>query len=204
MRHMFIVFNSLILLCYYSIYPRQAEAEYGPRAVVEAFQADLIETMKVASGLAIPARVEKLNGPVERAFHLLLIARIAGGGHWDSANDDQRRRFAAAFKRMSLSTLATYFDGYSGERFETVAEGEGPQKTHLVQTMIVKADGSRISIDYVMRKFDRGWRIIDVILDKGISELSVRRSEYALVLRERGIEGLISALEAKADELARQ
>ena len=43
--------------------------------------------------------------------------------------------------------------------------------------------------------------ILDVVVEQGISELAVRRSEYRLVLKEKGVEGLIDALNRKADEL---
>ena len=46
------------------------------------------------------------------------------------------------------------------------------------------------------------WRIVDVLLDSSISELAVRRSEYARVLRKDGIDGLIATLGEKADALA--
>ena len=48
---------------------------------------------------------------------------------------------------------------------------------------------------------DEGWRVIDVIVDNGISELKVRRSEYNLILKQSGVPGLITLLHNKADEL---
>ena len=54
---------------------------------------------------------------------------------------------------------------------------------------------------YVTRKIKGEWRIIDVLVDSGISQLAVRRSEYRRVLRTKGIDGLIDTLNAKADQL---
>ena len=45
---------------------------------------------------------------------------------------------------------------------------------------------------------------VDVVVDDGISELEVRRSEYRLLLENKGIDGLIRALNAKADQLMSQ
>ena len=39
------------------------------------------------------------------------------------------------------------------------------------------------------------WRIIDVYLDSKISEVAMRRSEYSQVVRDRGYDALITALE---------
>ena len=68
-------------------------------------------------------------------------------------------------------------------------------------TKLWKLDKSTIDIAYVTRPFKEGWRIIDVILDNGISELKVRQSEYRQVLKKEGVSGLIKLLNSKADEL---
>jgi phospholipid transport system substrate-binding protein len=175
-----------------------------PSDIVRGFQTHLIDVMKKADTLDARGRIKKLSGPVDSAFRLQSIGRIAIGSFWNTASDSQRQRFTDAFRAMSLSTLATYFSGYSGERFEISGEQPGPQNTQVVFTHIIKSNKSKTAIDYVMLEFKEGWRIIDVILDKGISELSVRRSEYNLVLREQGLEGLIKLLENKSNELRAQ
>jgi hypothetical protein len=43
-----------------------------------------------------------------------------------------------------------------------------------------------------------------VLLDKSISELAVRRSEYNQVLRTSGTEGLTETLDEKAAELRKE
>ena len=80
-------------------------------------------------------------------------------------------------------------------------ERPGPQKTQIVMTKLLKSDKSTVDIAYVTRRFKEGWKIIDVIVDSGISELKVRQSEYRQVLKKEGVPGLISLLNNKADEL---
>jgi ABC-type transporter MlaC component len=70
-----------------------------------------------------------------------------------------------------------------------------------VITELVKPDKSTVDIAYVTKKIKDRWRIIDVIVDNGISELMVRRSEYNLILKKKGVPGLVSLLNRKADEL---
>ncbi len=178
------------------------EAATGsPSEVVEKFQARLLEVMKDAAKLSVRQRVERLAPSVESAFHLPLMAQIATAGYWSKATPSQRLQLVSAFQRMSVTTLATLFDAYEGEVFDIIAEKPGPQQTKLVMTKLTKADKSTVSIAYVARKFDDGWRMIDVIVDNGISELKVRRSEYNLILNKEGIAGLVALLNRKADEL---
>ncbi len=176
----------------------------SPSEIVERFQATLLEVMKEAKALSVQQRYSRLRPSVEKSFHISLMVQIASGGYWKKATPDERRQLVNAFRRMSISTLATLFDGYSGEVFKLVDEKPGPQNTTLVMTKLIKSDKSTVDIAYVTRPFKDDWRIIDVILDNGISELMVRRSEYRLVLKNKGVVGLIRLLNGKADELVAQ
>jgi phospholipid transport system substrate-binding protein len=191
----------LILLAIIFIAPTVNAAEMTSSKVVERFQANLLEVMKEANTLSVQQRYARLRPSVEKSFHLPLMIQIAISNHWKDSTTSERRQLVNAFRRMSISILATLFDGYSGETFKLVEEKPGPQNTTLVVTKLVKSDQSTVEISYVTRQFKNGWRIIDVILDRGISELMVRRSEYRLILKNRGVAGLISVLNGKADEL---
>ena len=181
--------------------PSLQAAEPTPSDIVEGFQAQLLQVMKEAQNLSVRERFDRLSSSVENAFHVQLMIQIATGSYWKEATTSERIQLVEAFHRMSVSTLATLFDGYSGEVFKLVKESPGPQKTQIVMTKLWKLDKSTIDIAYVTRRFKEGWRIIDVIVDSGISELKVRQSEYRLVLKNEGVSGLISLLNNKADEL---
>ena len=191
----------LILLAIIFIAPAVNAAEMTSSKVVERFQANLLEVMKEANTLSVQQRYARLRPSVEKSFHLPLMIQIAISNHWKDSTTSERRQLVNAFRRMSISILATLFDGYSGETFKLVEEKPGPQNTTLVVTKLVKSDQSTVEISYVTRFYEEGWRIIDVILDRGISELMVRRSEYRRVLKTGGINALISTLNAKAGQL---
>ncbi len=184
-----------------SVAPTPAYSEDSPQAIVAQFQNALVGVMKDAKSLGVRGRFERLNPIVERAFHIPLMTQIATGSAWSEASDDKRREMVNAFRRMNISTFATLFDGYSGETFQVLGVREGPQNTRIVETQLVKSDKSTNELAYVARQFSSRWYLIDVVVDRGISEISVRRSEYARILKDQGIDGLISTLNGKADEL---
>jgi len=194
----------LFLLAFIFTSPAVKAAELTASEVVERFQASLLDIMKEANTLSVQQRYVRLQASVEKSFHLPLMVQIASADHWKESTTAERRHLVNAFRRMSISTLATLFNGYSGEVFELIVEKPGPQNTNLVVTKLVKSDKSTVEITYVTRPFKKGWRIIDVILDNGISELMVRRSEYRQILKNKGIAGLITVLNSKADELVSQ
>lgn len=177
------------------------EASDGPKITVQTFQDNLIAVMKEADKLSVVERFDRLAPAVDAAFHMPLMIQIAVGSYWKTADKQTQKAVLAAFRRMSIATLATLFSGYSGEVFEHQKNNPGPSKTIIVMTDLVKTDNSRIQIAYVVREFKRGWRIIDVVVDGGISELKVRRSEYRQILQNDGVSGLVALLNSKADEL---
>ncbi|MEE8350587.1 MAG: ABC transporter substrate-binding protein [Rhodospirillales bacterium] len=179
-------------------------AALSPSDIVRQFQSTLLAVMKEAKATNVRQRFDSLSTSVRQSFHLPLMTQIAAGSYWNKATPTEQGNLVSAFTRMSISTLATLFDGYSGEVFKVVDEKPGPQQTRLVVTKLIKSDHSSVDIAYVARSFPEGWRIIDVIVDNGISELMVRRSEYRLVLKNKGIPGLVSLLNDKADELISQ
>ncbi len=173
-------------------------------ALVVRFQDELLAVMKEAAALGVKGRYERLAPLIDDTFYLPLMAQIATGPYWERANETERTRLVAAFHRMSASTLATLFDGWSGQIFKVTGEAPGPQKTTIVKTKLMETDGSSVDLAYVAKKFRDGWFLIDVVVDNGISELNIRRSEYLMLLKTKGVNGLVNALNAKADRLIRQ
>lgn len=192
----------ILIFIVFFILPLPVSADgHSSQAVVEAFQRDLLQVMKEAKTLGFTGRYKRLKPPIEKAFHLPLMVRVATKPFWEGASKEQRRHLITAFKRMNISTLATLFSGYSGQTFRTRAQKPGPQGTVIVGTELVDPDGSTVELDYVTKQNNGKWLIVDVIVDGGISELAVRKSEYSLTLRQKGIQGLIDTLNNKADEL---
>lgn len=195
-------FAGVFLLHFAVLFAGPAGAQQ-PNAVqvVEAFHQSLLEVMKEAKALGVKGRYKKLASRIEGSFHLPLMIQVATSSYWRKADKEQVDKLVAAFTHLSISTYASQFDGYSGQSFETRGEKPGPQKTTLVTTRIVEPDSEPVELIYVTRKIKGEWRIVDVLVDSGISQLAVRRSEYRRVLRTKGIDGLVDTLNAKADQL---
>lgn len=170
-------------------------------SVVRSLQETLIEVMKDADALGVSGRYAALSAPLREAFDFEKMVQFASGSSWRSATDEQRDKLVDAFTRLSVSNYAAQFNGYSGESFEILGQRDGPRGSRLVDTQIVRSADSPIAITYVLSETDDQWRIVDVVLDKKISEMAVRRSEYNPILREGGPDNLAAALKAKADAL---
>ena len=170
-----------------------------PAAVIETVHGALLSVMKNADRLGVGGRYQRLVKPLSASYDFGTMTRISSGGFWRRATDSERAGLVAAFRRVSIGTYAVRFDGYSGQAFEIVGEKEGPRGTTLVKTRIVSPGPDPVGMTYVMKNRNGAWRIIDVLLKGGISELAVRRSEYRSVLKSQGVSGLTAALNKKAD-----
>jgi phospholipid transport system substrate-binding protein len=181
---------------------RWAMAATTPVATVETLHQALIAVMKDAAQLSIEQRYAQLAPTLSATYDFETMTRLAVGTAWTDASPDQRTALTSAFSRLSIATYAKRFSGYSGENFETLGEKQGPRGTTLVETRLVRPADPPVPLTYVLQKQQqRGFRIIDVILQGSISELAVRRSEYAQVLRQGGVDALTRLLQQKADEM---
>jgi len=148
----------------------------------------------------VAGRYKKIEPVMVKAFDLGFMIRVASGTSWRKASNDEKKNLADAFRRVSIATYAYRFDGYSGQSFKTVAVGPGPRKTKLVKTQLLRPKDDPVKLTYVMKKFENDWRIVDILLGGGISELAVRHSEYRTTLKTKGPDALAQILFRKADQ----
>jgi hopanoid biosynthesis associated membrane protein HpnM len=180
---------------------RTAAETDSPHQTIDRFHAVLLAAAK-DSTLDYAGRYERLMREVERTFHLPVMTQIAAGGFWNDAPTLHRRALIAAFAHYGVSLLARNFSSTWIDRFETIGERPGPHNTTLVDARIVRKNGSGIDITYVLKTQVASWRVVDIILDRGISELTLRRSEFSHRLAHGGLPALADTLNDKADEFA--
>jgi phospholipid transport system substrate-binding protein len=178
--------------------------ENAPAAAVESLHSVLLDGMKRADALGITGRFKLFAPAIAHSFNMRLMTAIACGTHWRKADDAARAKLVEAFTRFSVGTYAARFASWSGESFATSGTRPGPASTTMVDTRIVRTEGKDpVKLSYVVRKFPDGWRIVDVLLDGGISELAVKRSEFRVLLAEKGVDALIASLKDRTEKLLR-
>jgi phospholipid transport system substrate-binding protein len=180
--------------------PVPAEATPGPTEVVHNFYSVLLDLMQHAATLGAKGRYQKLEPVVLGTFDVPFMARLSVGPAWRSLTAEQKRRAAQAYGRYIAAIYASRFDAYAGEKFEVLGQQQIKHGT-LIRTQIVKSNGEPVAINYVVHDNDIAWQIRDIYLSGSISELATHRSEFAGILRTSGIDGLITSLNRKADDL---
>ncbi|KAA5605672.1 toluene tolerance protein [Roseospira marina] len=174
----------------------QAPADSAAVALIETYQAALLDVMQRAEALGIQGRAEALDDPVRATFDFSRMARAAAGRAWRDAAEAERAAMARAFGDYSVAVHADRFDGFSGERFVIDGTAPGPAGTTLVRTHIDRPDVENVPIDYVVAEGDDGPAVVDVLLKGSISEVALRRSEWASIGARDGLSGLVTALDS--------
>jgi phospholipid transport system substrate-binding protein len=180
-------------------YPIHASPTTGGDTVQGLYDA-LLSTMKNGRILGQSGRFTQLEPVIRRSFDISSMTRLAVGPSWAGLTEGQRQQVTESFGRYISAIYADRFDSYAGQRLEVTGEQPAPSGV-MVQSQIIKASGEPVKVDYMMRRSGDNWLISDIYLDGAISEVATRRSEFAAILKNDGIDGLIAALNRKADIL---
>jgi phospholipid transport system substrate-binding protein len=172
----------------------------GGSGTVQGLYDTLLDTMKNGRTLGQSGRFAQLAPVIRRSFDVALMARLSVGPSWSGLSEAQRQELAESYGRYISAIYSDRFDSYSGQKLEVTGEQPAPFGL-MVKSRIIKSNGEAVEVDYVMRQNGESWLIADIYLDSAISEVATRRSEFAAILKTWGIDGLIAALNRKADIL---
>jgi phospholipid transport system substrate-binding protein len=180
-------------------YTAQA-APAGGSGTVQGLYDALLGTMKSGRTLGGSGRFAKLAPVIRSSFDVASMARLSVGPSWSGLSEAQRQEVTESYGRYISAIYADRFDSYDGQKLEVTGEQPAPFGL-LVKSRIIKSNGEPVEVDYVMRQNGESWLIADIYLDSAISEVATRRSEFGTILKTQGIDGLIAALNRKADML---
>ena len=179
-----------------------ADAGAGPTAVVQRFYDALLAVMKEAKHLSFDQRYQRLVPVVSQTFNLPLMSRLSVGPDWTKLPPAQQQALTDVFSRYTIAVYANRFDDYNGEKFTVDANPTTNANGTVVQSSLVKSNGEKVLLNYLVRQGDGGaWQVIDIYLSGTISELATRRSEFIGVLQAQGADGLVKLLEQRTAAL---
>ena len=177
----------------------RADAADPAAAPVQSFYATLLECMKAGKALGVQGRYEKLKPSIAQSFDPGTMIKYAVGPAWDTAAPADQKALTEAFTRMTISQYAGNFDSYNGEKFTVDPKADIRGSDHYLKSALVTRDQT-VTFTYRMRQFGGQWKIIDVLLEGSISQLTVYRSDYTNTLKVGGAQALIQKINTLADK----
>jgi phospholipid transport system substrate-binding protein len=170
------------------------------RALIESLAGQALATLQ-RSDLSLDQREAEFRRILADGFDLAFVGRFVLGNHWKAASPEQRAEYLDLFAEFVLKTYAARLGGYAGESFEVTGSQPSGAKDVLVATLIQRPEGGPIDAEWRVRRLDAGYRIIDVAV-AGVSMAINQRDEFASVVTNHGIEGLLQMLRARVSKVS--
>ena len=131
-------------------------------------------------------------------FDTPYAAQLVLGQHWRAATPEQRKRFVDAFYKSLLYTYGDAMIDFTGDRLKVFPTKVTPEDTRAtVRTEIKRSNGTKVAVNYTLRKTNGQWKAWDVVID-GISYVKSYREDYGAQVQQQGLDAVIKSLEDKA------
>jgi phospholipid transport system substrate-binding protein len=131
-------------------------------------------------------------------FDVRYIAQLTLGKNWRNASEQQRSRFADAFK---TSLIRTYADALLAN-YDSVDAKYEPLRMPAnatdvtVRVQLMRANVKKpVAMAFAMREADSQWKIYDVIIEN-LSLITNFRSQFTSEIKKSGLDALITKMEA--------
>jgi phospholipid transport system substrate-binding protein len=150
---------------------------------------DRAKTLKLIEDKALPH------------FNHVGMTALAVGANWRKATPEQKKRLAAEFRTLLVRTYASSLSAFGDQKFDFRPLRMKPDDTEVtVQVRVLQSGAQPVPVDYDMEKTANGWKCYDVRVG-GISLVVNYRTEFGILIRDKGIDGLISVLQTKNKSL---
>jgi phospholipid transport system substrate-binding protein len=131
-------------------------------------------------------------------FDTPYAAQLVLGQHWRNASQEQRKRFVDAFYKSLLYTYGDAMVDFTADRLKVYPTKVADADTKAtVRTEIKRSNGTKVAVNYSMRKVNNAWKAWDVVID-GISYVKSYREDYGAQVQQQGLDAVIQQLEARA------
>jgi len=152
-----------------------------------------------------PAKLENLVSTVLLPnFDTDYAARLGLGQHWRGASEEQRKRFVEAFYHSLLRNYGSALIDFTADRMTVLpfrGDANGAQAT--VRTEVKRENGTKVPVNYTLRKTESGWKAWDVTIE-GISYVKSFKTDLGSEVQQKGLDEVIQRLEAEAKAPAKQ
>ena len=174
-----------------------AFAQEAPDVMVKRVAQDVLATIR--SDPAIQAGNEARIRDVLEAkllpnFDFARMAALAMGRNWRGATPEQQKRITDEFRALLVRTYSGALNQYRNETIDYKPLRMNAGDTEVtVRTLVQRASGAPIQIDYGMEKKADAWKCYDVIV-AGVSLVTNYRDEFNEQIKSGGVDGLIKTL----------
>lgn len=167
--------------------------------VVQSFYDALLGSMKAGKAAGPQGRYAKMRPAVEAAFDISTMIKYAVGTDWDKTAPADQKALTEAFARMTAAQYAGNFDSFTSEKFVVDPNVTVRGTDHYVSSQLI-TPSQKVTFIYRLRQFGSSWKIIDILLDGSISQLTVYRSDFSATFKSGGAAALVKKMNDLSDK----
>ena len=130
-------------------------------------------------------------------FDVNHAARLVLGKHWRTATPEQRQQFIDAFYGSLMSNYGDALLEFTGDRIKVLPTPVPADAVSAsVRTEVRRSNGTRVPVNYSLRKSEAGWKVWDVVIE-GISYVKSFREDFGAEIDQKGLDAVIQRLQAQ-------
>jgi phospholipid transport system substrate-binding protein len=175
-------------------------AQLAPQELVTRVAQDTLKDLDAhrAEYQKDPKRVRQLvDKNMLPHFDTKYAAQLVLGKHWRTANQQQRDRFIEAFYQSLLQNYGEALLEFTPDRLRILPfQGKPDDPVATVRSEVRRDNGSRVPVNYSLRKTPEGWKAYDVQIE-GVSYVKSFRTDFNAEIQQKGLEPVIQRLESQ-------
>jgi phospholipid transport system substrate-binding protein len=194
------LFLSMMFISFWTLSLPVVAASPTPKEQVKMTVNAVLELLRDKS-LDRQTRRSKIRAVINERFDYRAMSQRTLATQWRKVSDKERDRFVDLFSKLLEWTYVGRIEAYTNETVEfskEIIKGHRAQ----VNTFIVTASAD-IPVNYRLLKKDNDWYVYDVIIEE-VSLIRNYRSTYRSIVKNEGINGLLSKMDQKIKELKRK
>jgi phospholipid transport system substrate-binding protein len=130
-------------------------------------------------------------------FDTAYAAQLVLAKHWRTATEEQRKRFVEAFYQSMLQNYGEALLDFTPDRLKILPyQGKPEDTTATVRSEVRRDNGTRVPVNYSLRKTADGWKAYDVQIE-GVSYVKSFRTDFGSEIDQKGLEAVIKRLEGQ-------
>ncbi len=175
-----------------------ADAAPDPVGLIRAKDTELRGLLKQQKKAATPERREKIKTLINSVFDFKELGRRAlPSATWKGASPEQQKKFVDEFRRMVENNSVKQLDSYESDSSRYEPAKINGDKGEVTVKMWNK--GNMSVVVYKLKLENGQWRAWDFVIDD-LSTMRNYRDQFAKILKEKDLDGLIETISKKADE----
>ncbi len=134
---------------------------------------------------------------INDSFDFRSMSQSVLATNWKKATPEERQQFVVFFSQYLEDTYRTKIQAYTNQKVEYVGETIRGKRA-VVETLII-TDSTNIPVNYKLKNNDGNWFAYDVVIE-GVSLVSNYRSTFAAIVKNDGMDGLLSDIQTRINK----